>query len=71
MLPYRDIRGYNFPGSIYLHWVLGKIFGWGCTWASYAVDAASLLLLGAMLAAWSRRLLGSPYRFASYLAFLH
>lgn len=32
--PYRDIRGYNFPGAIYLSWLLGKSFGWGRTWAS-------------------------------------
>ena len=28
VLPYRDIRSYNFPGHIYLHWILGKLFGW-------------------------------------------
>ncbi len=38
--PYRDIRGYNFPGAIYLFWVLGKLFGWGRTWTFYAFDAA-------------------------------
>jgi hypothetical protein len=56
--PYRDIRGYNFPGAIYLFWVLGKACGWGRTWALYAFDATSLILLGVILAAWSRRCLG-------------
>src|SRR5262249_43320856 len=56
--PYRDIRGYNFPGAIYLFWLLGKTFGWGRTWPLYAVDAAGLILLGAILVAWSRRCLG-------------
>ena len=30
-LPYRDLSGNNFPGSIYLFWLLGKLFGWGRT----------------------------------------
>jgi hypothetical protein len=56
VLPYRDIRGYNFPGHIYLHWLIGKAFGWGRPWAFYAVDAVALLALGAAVLAWSRRL---------------
>src|SRR5579883_1231760 len=31
VLPYRDLAGNNFPGTIYLFWVLGKLFGWGRT----------------------------------------
>jgi hypothetical protein len=58
ILPYRDIRGYNFPGAIYLSWLLGKTFGWGRTWPWYAFDATVLLLLGALLTTWSRRCLG-------------
>ena len=23
--PYRDIRAYNFPGHIYLHWLIGRV----------------------------------------------
>lgn len=34
ILPYRDIRGYNFPGAIYLFWMLGQVAGWGRTWCS-------------------------------------
>jgi len=58
-LPYRDIRGYNFPGHIYLHWLIGKLFGWGRPWAFYATDAAALSTLGAVLLAWSRNCLRS------------
>lgn len=71
ILPYRDIRGYNFPGAIYLHWILGKVFGWGPTWPLYVVDAAGLLGLGFTLIAWSRRTLGGVLPgLASYLVFL-
>ena len=41
VLPYRDLRGNNFPGTTYLFWGLGKAFGWGNTVAFYAFDAAS------------------------------
>jgi hypothetical protein len=56
--PYREIRGYNFPGAIYLFWLLGKTFGWGRTWALYAFDASALILFGVIAIAWSRRCLG-------------
>ncbi|MHB1559460.1 MAG: hypothetical protein ACYC61_18585 [Isosphaeraceae bacterium] len=69
--PYRDIRGYNFPGALYLAWVLGKMFGWGRTWPLYAFDATALLLLGLILAAWSRRCLGGTLPgLAAYAVFL-
>ena len=29
--PYRDLRGDNFPGTIYQFWAVGKLFGWGRT----------------------------------------
>lgn len=71
ILPYRDIRGYNFPGAIYLCWLLGKTCGWGQTWALHAFDAASLIALGAILTAWSRRRLGRAVPgLAAYLVFL-
>jgi hypothetical protein len=70
-LPYRDIRGYNFPGHIYLHWILGKLFGWGHTGVFYGVDALALFALGAVLLAWSRRCLGLLLPgLTSYLIFL-
>ncbi len=58
-LPYRDVRGYNFPGQIYLHWLLGKLFGWGRTWTLYAADAGALLVYVGVLLAWARRRLRS------------
>mgnify|MGYP006873467682 CR=1 FL=1 len=69
--PYRDVRGYNFPGHIYLHWILGKLFGWGRPGVFYVVDAAATLTLGGALLGWSKRLLGSmtPGAF-SYFVFL-
>ncbi len=69
--PYRDIRGYNFPGAIYLFWLLGKAFGWGRTAPLYAFDAAALVLLGVVLAAWSRRCLGQMLPgLAAFVVFL-
>ena len=69
--PYREIRGYNFPGAIYLHWTLGKLFGWGRTWPIYAVDSLGLLALGVVMAAWSRRRLGGMFPgLAAYTFFL-
>ena len=71
VLPYRDIRSFNFPGHIYLHWILGKLFGWGHTGLFYALDATALLFLGAVVIAWSRRRLGhSLPGTAAYLIFL-
>jgi hypothetical protein len=55
ILPYRDIRAYNFPGHIYLCWILGKAFGWGRTPLFYAVDLLLLLALGLGLITSSRR----------------
>jgi hypothetical protein len=69
--PYRDIHGYNFPGAIYLSWLLGKTFGWGRTWPLYAVDAAMIGALGLVLTAWSRRCLGGRFPgLAAYVVWL-
>ena len=57
-LPYRDLLCFNFPGEIYLHWILGRAAGWGNSQAFYAVDAAVVVLFGVALCAWSRRLFG-------------
>jgi hypothetical protein len=71
ILPYRDIRGYNFPGETYLFWVLGKVFGWGGTVPFYAVDAVCVIVLGGVLVIWSRkRLRGALPGLIAYLAFL-
>ena len=57
-LPYRDLAGNNFPGSIYLFWIVGKLFGWGRTVPFLALDASFVLIFGATLLAWSRRRFG-------------
>jgi hypothetical protein len=56
--PYRDVRGYNFPGHIYLHLLLGTVFGWGRPRVFYGADLALLIAMGVLLCAWSRRCLG-------------
>lgn len=56
--PYRDVQTFNFPGQIYVFWILGKVFGWDQTWAFYAADAALIGTVGAALIYWSRRVFG-------------
>jgi hypothetical protein len=68
--PYRDIRAYNFPGHIYLHWLIGRALGWGHTVPFYALDVAAILALGAALTVWSRRLGGSLPGLVGYVTFL-
>jgi hypothetical protein len=69
--PFRDIRAFCFPGHLYLHWFLGRTFGWGRTVAFYAVDAAAVIALGVALWFWSRRRLGGPLPgMVAYVAFL-
>jgi hypothetical protein len=70
-LPYRDLAGNNFPGTIYLFWIIGKLFGWGQTVPFYAIDATFVLILGATLIVWSRRRFGhSLPGFVGFAAFL-
>lgn len=57
-LPYRDMKGNNFPGTIYVFWALGTLFGWGRTVPFYAADVALLVGLGVVLFGWSRRRFG-------------
>jgi hypothetical protein len=59
VVPYRDILDYNFPGPTYVMWLIGKLAGWGKTAPAYAFDAAILVVLVAVVAAWSRRVFGS------------
>ena len=54
-LPYRDMFSTQFPGEIYLYWLLGKLFGWGNTVAYYAVDAGMAIAFGALLLLWGWR----------------
>jgi hypothetical protein len=71
IVPYRDLADFDFPGPIYQHYLLGKIFGWGATVAFYAMDASFMVVLGVALVGWSRRLFGSALPgLVSYLTFL-
>jgi hypothetical protein len=71
LLPYRDLAGNNFPGTVYLFWLLGKSLGWGRTLPFYAVDAGFVVLLGGVMLAWSRRRFGRVLPGAiGYAAFL-
>jgi hypothetical protein len=69
--PYRDIVAYNFPGQVYLFWLLGKAFGWGRTVPFYAVDALMVVAIGFHMLVWSRRLFQSVIPgLAGYFSFL-
>lgn len=71
VLPYRDLYCNQFPGAIYLFWILGRIAGWGNSVAIYAVDAGAVVLLGVGLVLWSRRLFGRALPgVVGYLSFL-
>ncbi len=71
LVPYRDLEDFDFPGPIYLFYLLGIAFGWGRTAPFYAADAAMLIALGVALAAWSRRLFGRALPgLVAYLPFL-
>jgi hypothetical protein len=56
--PYRDVFSFQFPGEIYVFWVLGRVFGWGNSIAFYAFDAILVIGFGVILSLWSRRLCG-------------
>ncbi len=69
--PYRDLRGNNFPGTIYAHWIVGKLAGWGRTAPFLALDGALVLGLGLSLVGWSRRRFGKALPGAvGFLTFL-
>jgi hypothetical protein len=70
--PYRDIVTFNFPGEIYLYWLIGRLFGWSrAPVAIHAFDAAFLVAFGAALVLWSRRALGRALPGAlAFVAFL-
>jgi len=67
VLPYRDVRVFNFPGQMYLFLGLGEVFGWGKTAGIYALDCTLLISLILLILSWSRVRLGStlPGWFAS------
>jgi hypothetical protein len=57
--PYRDLYSNNFPGTIYLFWLVGKLCGWGNELAYNALDAFLLGGFGATVLMWGRCRLGS------------
>ena len=71
--PYRDLRGDNFPGTIYQFWAVGKLFGWGRTAPAYAMDAAFVVAFGVGMLLWSRRRFGrflpGAIGYASFLSY--
>ncbi len=73
VLPYRESRGNNFPGTIYLFWLLGKGFGWGRTWPVLALDASFVAAFGLAMIRWawlrSGRLLPGAVGFAAFLSY--
>jgi hypothetical protein len=69
--PYRDTYQFDFPGPIYLAWLLGKAAGWGRTVPYQAFDAACLVALGVAMALWSRALFGGALAgLIGYLGFV-
>lgn len=71
LLPYRDIRAYNFPGQTYLFLLLHRAFGPGWSAPIYGLDATLVVALGLALALWSKRRCGRAYPgLIGYLAFL-
>jgi hypothetical protein len=71
--PYHDLRENNFPGTIYLFWAVGKVFGWGRTAPVFAMDASFVVAFGAALLLWSRRRFGrflpGAIGYASFLSY--
>jgi hypothetical protein len=59
VIPYRDFRLNNFPGTLYLFWILGRVFGWGATAPLYALDALLVALFGGLLWLWSVKRFGN------------
>jgi hypothetical protein len=57
--PYRDLLGNNFPGTTYVFWILGRLFGWGHTAPFWAFDGLLVAALGLLAVPWGRRVLGS------------
>jgi hypothetical protein len=71
LLPYRDLCCNQFPGAIYLFWILGRVAGWGGSAPIYAFDAGAVILLGLVLVLWSKRLFGRALPgIVGYLSFL-
>jgi hypothetical protein len=71
LLPYRDLPDFDFPGPMYMAYLLGKGFGWGRTAPLAAIDVAFVAFLGMAVAQWSRRRFGGMLPgLLGYLPFL-
>ncbi len=61
----------QFPGAIYLFYILGRVAGWGGSASIYAFDAGAVIVLGLALTVWSKRLAGTILPgLIGYLCFL-
>src|SRR5436309_1707636 len=58
-LPYRDTYLNNFPGTLYLFALLGRVAGWGRPVGLFAFDAGLLIGFCAICLTWSRRVFGT------------
>lgn len=58
-LPYHDLISNNFPGQIYIFYLLGRTFGWAWTPGIYLFDACLIAGLGFVSCVWSRKIWGS------------
>ena len=57
--PYRDLIDFNFPGPIYVMWVIGKLFGWDHPMAANFLDILVFSVLCFVTVRWSKRVFDS------------
>lgn len=57
--PYRDLIDFNFPGSIYIMWMIGKLFGWDHPMAANFLDIMVCVVLSCLTIRWSKRVFDS------------
>jgi len=57
--PYRDLIDFNFPGPIYIMWMLGKLFGWDHPMAANFLDVMVCVGLSCLTIRWSKRVFDS------------
>ncbi len=57
--PYRDLIDFNFPGPIYIMWMIGKLFGWDHPMAANFLDIMVCIVLFCLTIRWSKRVFDS------------
>ncbi len=57
--PYRDLIDFNFPGPIYIMWMIGKLFGWNHPMAANFLDIMVCIVLFCLTIRWSKRVFDS------------